>query len=301
MVDPSSLSEREIKMAKLFRPLGHKPMTKQQAELAAQLLGLHWTSVYRLRRKFLAKPVATSLLPKVPGRSTGDRFLGFQVEAVIDEILQQWLPKQQRLAHPALDITTQVRKQCVEEGLKPPSRHTVMARWQSLKVSEEAALAEAAGASIAPGSLVASRALEIVQIDHTQSDVTIVDRWFRRPLGRPWLTVAIDIASRCIVAIYVSMDRPNAATVALVLSRIVLPKQVWLEHLGMDVSWPMHGIPQAIHLDNAAEFHGKALKRGCIQYGSELMYRPIRQPRYGGYVERVTAPSGRRRPTRGRS
>lgn len=43
--------------------------------------------------------------------------------------------------------------------------------------------------------------------------------------------------SRCVVAIYVSMERPNAATVALVLSRIVLPKQVWLEHLGKDVSW----------------------------------------------------------------
>jgi len=53
------------------------------------------------------------------------------------------------------------------------------------------------------------------------------------------------------------------------------------------VSWPMHGIPEVIHLDNAAEFHGKALKRGCIQYGIELMYRPIRQPRYGGHVERA--------------
>jgi len=287
MVDPSSLSEREIKMARLFRPLAHEPMTKQQAELAAQLLGLHWTSVYRLRRKFLAKPVATSLVPKVSGRPTGARFLGFQVEAVINEVLQQWLPKQQRLAHPGLDITTQVRKQCVEEGLKPPSRHTVTARWNSLKAAEEASLAEVASASTAPGSLVATRALEIVQIDHTQSDITVVDRWFRRPLGRPWLTVAIDIASRCVVAIYLSMERPNAATVALVLSRIVLPKQVWLDHLGIDASWPMHGIPEVIHLDNAAEFHGQALKRGCIQYGIELMYRPIRRPRYGGHVERV--------------
>ena len=277
MGDPSSLSEREIKLAKLLRPLGHRPMTRQQAERAAQLLGLHWTSVYRLRRKFLAKPVATSLLPKAPGRSTGDRFLGFQVEFIIDEVLQRWLPKQERLAHPALDISMEVRKQCVEEGLKPPARNTVMARWHSLKAAEEAALAEATGASVAPGSLVATRALEIVQIDHTQSDITVVDRWLRRPLGRPWLTVAIDIASRCVVAIYVSMERPNAATVALTLSRIVLPKEVWLKHLGLEVSWPMHGIPEVIHLDNAAEFHGKALKRGCIQYGIELMYRPIKR------------------------
>ena len=152
MGDPSSLSEREIKLAKLLRPLGHRPMTKQQAERAAQLLGLHWTSVYRLRRKFLAKPVATSLLPKAPGRSTGDRFLGFQVEFIINEVLQRWLPKQERLAHPALDISMEVRKQCVEEGLKPPARNTVMARWHSLKEAEEAALAEAEVTGASPGS-----------------------------------------------------------------------------------------------------------------------------------------------------
>jgi hypothetical protein len=152
MGDPSSLSEREIKLAKLLRPLGHRPMTKQQAERAAQLLGLHWTSVFRLRRKFLAKPVATSLLPKAPGRSTGDRFLGFQVEFIIDEVLQRWLPKQERLAHPALDISMEVRKQCVEEGLKPPARNTVMARWHSLKEAEEAALAEAEVTGASPGS-----------------------------------------------------------------------------------------------------------------------------------------------------
>ena len=67
MVYLSSLSEREIKMAKLFRALGTGPMTKQQAKRAAQLLGVHWTSVYRLRQKFLANPIATSLLPAASG------------------------------------------------------------------------------------------------------------------------------------------------------------------------------------------------------------------------------------------
>ena len=41
----------------------------------------------------------------------------------------------------------------------------------------------------------------------------------------------------------------------------------------------MQGIPRIIHLDNAAEFHSKALKRGCDQYGIDPMYRPPGVPR----------------------
>lgn len=120
----------------------------------------------------------------------------------------------------------------------------------------------------------------------------MVDNWFRRPMGRPWLSVAIDLATRCVMGIYLSMDRPNAATVALLLSRVALPKAVWLASLELEpqeqeVSWPMHGLPKALHLDNAAEFHGPALRMGCAQYGAELMYRPVGRPQFGGYVERM--------------
>jgi transposase InsO family protein len=49
----------------------------------------------------------------------------------------------------------------------------------------------------------------------------------------------------------------------------------------------MYGIPQCLHLDNAAEFHSRALRSGCAQYGMELMYRPVGKPHYGGHVERL--------------
>jgi hypothetical protein len=38
--------------------------------------------------------------------------------------------------------------------------------------------------------------LELVQIDHTQLDVMVVDESQRMVLGQPWLTLAIDVASR---------------------------------------------------------------------------------------------------------
>ncbi|NDZ17630.1 hypothetical protein C7T35_39050 [Variovorax sp. WS11] len=70
--------------------------------------------------------------------------------------------------------------------------------------------------------------MELVQIDHTQSDLVVVDERWRKPIGRPWITLAIDIASRCVVGVYIAMERPSAATVALLLTRVALPKAPWL-------------------------------------------------------------------------
>jgi putative transposase len=149
-------------------------------------------------------------------------------------------------------------------------------------------LANEPEARIPPGHLISNTPLEIVQIDHTQADAFVVDDIHRKPIGRPWLSVAIDVATRCVVAIYLAMERPNAATVALLLTRVAFPKAPWIESLGLDeLAWPMHGIPQSLHLDNAAEFKSKALRTGCAEYGITLTYRPVGQPHFGGHIERM--------------
>lgn len=62
---------RAAKIASVLRPLGNGVLSRQQAERAAQLLGVHCTTVYRLRRRFLADPVVSTLEPRQPGRATG--------------------------------------------------------------------------------------------------------------------------------------------------------------------------------------------------------------------------------------
>ena len=83
------------------------------------------------------------------------------------------------------------------------------------------------------------------------------------------------------------MERPSAATVALLLTRVALPKAPWLASIGVDTQWPMQGLPKALHLDNAAEFRSRALRTSCAQYGIELIYRPVGRPHFGGHVERL--------------
>ena len=36
---------------------------------------------------------------------------------------------------------------------------------------------------------------------------------------------------------------------------------------GVAGDWPVQGLTERLHLDNAKEFHSEALKRGCEQYG----------------------------------
>ena len=60
--------------------------------------------------------------------------------------------------------------------------------------------------------------LDLYQVDHTKVDVIVVDEYERRPLGRPWLTLVLDVASRMIAGYYLTFDPPCSTSVALALS-----------------------------------------------------------------------------------
>jgi putative transposase len=84
-----------------------------------------------------------------------------------------------------------------------------------------------------------------------------------------------------------ALEPPSAASVALCIAHAVLPKAGWLMARGVAGDWPVQGLIERLHLDNAKEFHSEALKRGCEQYGIAVDYRPVRTPHYGGHIERL--------------
>ena len=133
-VRPESV-EREVQIAKVLRPLGDAPLSLSHAKAAAKLLGVSWSTVYRLRKRFLADPVASSLRAQTPGPSLGARTLALDAERVIDAVLTQWLPRQRHLAHPMRDVTMEVRRSCKKAGIKPVSRATVARRWEALRAT----------------------------------------------------------------------------------------------------------------------------------------------------------------------
>ncbi|WP_233860256.1 Mu transposase C-terminal domain-containing protein [Paraburkholderia sp. HD33-4] len=286
MAFSNETKSRVAKLAAVLRPLGNGPLTLAQAKRAGHLLCVHWTTVYRLRRKFLSDPVASSLNPRHRGPKVGSRRLDLAVNDVIEKVVQDWLPAQQQLAHPATDLVLEIRRRCVAAGLAPPSRSTVARRWSEHREQDALRRAALPEAQVAPGTFTAQHPLDIVQIDHTQADILLVSELDGRVIGRPWLSVALDVATRCVLGFYLGMERPGAATVGLLLTRVVLSKAPWLAKVGADAEWPMRGTPRVLHLDNAAEFKSRALRSGCREYGIDLMYRPVGRPHFGGHIER---------------
>ena len=52
--------------------------------------------------------------------------------------------------------------------------------------------------------------MDIGQIDHTLVDAIVVDREHRVSIGRPWLALAIDIASRAVLGFTIPLENPSA-------------------------------------------------------------------------------------------
>ncbi len=275
----------------VIRRLAENPARKRSDVLAAAAdLGCGPTHAYALLRRYLADARLTSLLPRRRGPERGISLLDQEVDALIGEVIDAvYLTRQRpRIAH----LIEEVRRRCIGEGLPIPSRKAITARLRTRSAREVVAKREGPKAARdrylpAVGSLEAHWPLSLIQIDHTLVDVIVVDSVTRAPIQRPWLTLAIDVCTRCVAGFHVSLEPPSATSVALCLSHVALAKESWLAERGIDAVWPVRGIPERLHLDNAKEFRSEALKRGCEQYGIAIDYRPVRTPHYGGHIERL--------------
>ena len=129
--------------------------------------------------------------------------------------------------------------------------------------------------------------LAVVQMDHTRLNIELVDDEERLPIGRPNITLAIDVFSRAILGFFVSFENSSLLTTGLCLEHVMFPKDEWLDSIGVKHSWPVWGKPACLHVDNALEFRSNGLKDFCDEYDVRLEYRPVKTPHYGGHVERV--------------
>ena len=129
--------------------------------------------------------------------------------------------------------------------------------------------------------------LDIIQIDHTKVDVILVDEETREEIGRPFITVAIDMYSRMIYGFYISLNAPSYFSVGQCFLNAVLPKDDFLNQHEVVGEWPVYGLPRKIHMDNGKDFRSISLHGFCSEFGIEDIYRPVARPEFGGAVERV--------------
>ncbi len=261
------------------------------ADAAAAELGISRRRVYELLRRWRAgSGLVSDLIPGKSSAGRGREQLPEPVEAVIREVLRTRYLTRQRRSMAA--VHREIVRTCRSRGLPVPSKGAVVRRAARLdpvtvvaaRQGPDAVRARHAAGGVAP----AVGLLAQVQMDHTPIDVIVVDERHRLPIGRPYLTVAIDVFSRGIGGMVVTLEAPAALSVGLCLAHLVADKRPWLERLGVqDVLWSASGKPGEIFVDNAAEFRSEALRRGCDQHGITIRWRPPGQPHFGGIVERV--------------
>ena len=188
----------------------------------------------------------------------------------------------------------EVKRQFSVQQLSPPNYRTVMRRVERLDLRlviqrrEGSKKVREKLGPVSTSTLKPEWPMDVLQLDHTPVDVIVVDQERRLPIGRPWLCLAIDVATRMVASFHVSLWAPSALSVSLTLSHAVMSKTDWLADRELqNLDWPVAGLPRTIHVDNAKEFHSEALVRGCQEYGIQLDHRPRGRPQYGGHIERL--------------
>jgi putative transposase len=278
---------RERVIVRLIRNDGE--VAKQIAS-ASRALGLSRSSVYRLLRRYRQAAQTSSLLVGHRGTPQQHRRLSEPREAVVTRAIEEKFLTRPRMTISGL--TEEIRIRCLRAALKPVSRKAIEMRVALLDprlVKRGRHGAKAAHDAFGPvgGAYDVTEPLAVMQIDHTPVDAIVVDSLTRKAIARPWLTLAIDVATRVVMGMSVALEAPSIHSVSLALTHACLPKDRWIADRGLDLSWAVLGLPKALHMDNAREFKSEAIRRGCDEYGIKKIFRPIARPHFGGHIERL--------------
>ena len=275
--------------ADIIKPLAEISICPRKKILeAANTLKLSERYIYKLIRNYReSHGILTSLIPQRPNGGKGKPRLFQNQESLIEQVIDKLYLNNQKLK-PAR-IIEEIRKQSFEQNIITPSEATIRRRICKIPLVK-LQKREEDSTSLLPivGNFPkVDYPLSVVQIDHTLVDIILVDPIDRLPIGRPYLTIAIDVYSRCIAGFILSLEAPSATSVGLCLTHIAMDKEPWLAINNIDASWSIHGKPNIIYVDNGSDFHSAALTRGCLQHGIQIEYRPLGKAHYGGIIERV--------------
>lgn len=262
---------------------------RSDVEARAKEVGASAVTLYSWIKNYLGSGSLTGLIDATRGAPSVSK-LNPRVEKIISETIDGVYLSSQQLG--PFDVHNEVKERCEVEGLPVPHINTVRNRINSLPqnvTQRRRGHPDLADKNLpTPGAFPTTfKPLNPVQIDHVRLDITVVFSDTRKPWGRPWLTLVIDVQTRVIVGFFLSMQTPSAVAAGMALVMGMLPKKDYLASLGVPGDWPVHGKLLKIHCDNAKEFRGNALMFGCKENLIDLDLRPVKNPRYGGHIERM--------------
>lgn len=250
-------------------------------------------------RWWLKYSVTRSITKLVDGRFRAGRKREEQGYSLFEESLGEvYLNPQKDQGKAVVDLVKLKVKRSntnadADRQIKAPSRATIY-RWLSglhADLVARARLGAEAGERefrAAMKRFKVSRILERIEIDHTPLDLIVIDKLTKLPLGRPWLTLAVDRYSRMIMGFYISFHAPSSFTLLQCLKRAIMPKDDLLTRFP-DIKgiWPAYGLPELIASDNGMDLHADAYELACLEMGIEALFCPAKLPYLKGAIERL--------------
>jgi putative transposase len=129
--------------------------------------------------------------------------------------------------------------------------------------------------------------MEVCEIDSTIMDVFVLSDLYLLPVGRPTLTVMIDLVTRTICGFYIGFDPASGFTCMYCLHHAFCSKDYVAEMYPIvEAKWPNHGLPDVLVIDNGKEFINESVADACFQLGVTVVPAPQKEPWFKGTVER---------------
>lgn len=266
-------------------------LPRTSVEARAKEVGVDTATLYRWLDLYQSWNEVLALVPRKRGWQSGNSRLSAQADDLIKSVIDtHYLTLQRRTVQSTIK---EIESQAKALGITPPSASAIRARVA--RIPEKVKLRRRGYADEARNRFTpsvgkfpdADYPLAVVQIDHTPIDLIIVDDRHRKPIGRLWLSLAIDVHSRMITGYYLALEEPSEISVGMCLAHSMLPKEDWLNLHNVRGEWPVWGFPRVVHTDNGPDFRAENFSRSCANYNIENRFRPVKRPKYGGHIERL--------------
>lgn len=222
-----------------------------------------------------------------PNRRRGNTSLRFapEVENLILQAVDAYMVEEK---HGAEDVLAYIAGHLAEQNLltkdgsqvKIPCPRSIRRKLQRLdpflliRIKQGPVAADRA-ARAAGKSIISPRPLYIVEIDTHYLDIFVVDPDTGEILGRPFLVIALDIRTRCVVGIYISLFPPSTTTTLAVLKDML--------------TRPNRGLPGGVCVylfpDNGIEFKNCGVTRLTTKLMINFQPAEIRDPNDKPHVE----------------
>ncbi|WP_067521937.1 Mu transposase C-terminal domain-containing protein [Endozoicomonas ascidiicola] len=168
---------------------------------------------------------------------------------------------------------------CKDEGVEPGSYSWMRRRIKTVSLSKRVRTRQGHKKANALMPITTSdgviesrrgtRAFEYLHVDHTQLDEFL--KFPNKKPAKPWLTVIVDLYSRSVLAIYLTMSSPSNNSVMMVVRELI----------------KRHGrLPESFCVDGGAEFESVQFEQFCA-YFSVTIHSRKSNPRGGSAVESV--------------